>query len=233
MTMPPPVERPIGLRTGLRRLSTGLLVYGIVGLVLAILGLVSLLYVGNRVTSVAEGAGSRVDTLVATVEDTAAVLHSSAVTANSFAATLERTPPAVRQAADTIEGMRQSFVVIEQRLDDITILGSRPFGGIADQFAQLAADLEGLDVRLDGIATDLEDNKTRLLETATSLNALGDRLDDVADELASGFIQDGLDDVRLIITTMGLLLVLWTALPAVGALLFGAWLRRNLGTERR
>ena len=36
--------------------------------------------------------------------------------------------------------------------------------------------------------------------------------------------------VRLVITVLAFLLVAWTALPAVGALLLGWWLRRELRT---
>jgi hypothetical protein len=231
MTASPTTERPISLRVGLRRLSTGLLVYGGVGLALAILGLLAMLYVGNRVTSLADTTGERVETLVGTVEDTATVLKDAGATARSFATTLERTPPTVRQAAETVESMRQTLLGIQSQLGQFTILGSRPLEGVADQFGRIASDLEGLDARLEDIATDLEDNRDRLLTNAASLTALGERLDTVADDLASGFIQDTLDDVRLLLVVLVLVLVLWTAVPAVGALLFGLWLRRQLGPD--
>ena len=225
---PAPSERPVSLRVGLRRLSTALLVYGAVGVILAVVGLFAMLYVGNRVTSLADSTGERIETLVGTVEDTATVLKDAGSTALSFANTLERTPPTVRQAAATVEGMRQTLLTIQSQLGQFQILGSRPLGNVADQFGRIASDLEGLDTRLDLIATDLEDNRDKLLENARSLTALGERLDTVADDLASGFIQDSLDDVRTLLTVLIVVLVLWTALPAVGALIFGIWLRRNL-----
>jgi archaellum component FlaC len=222
-------ERRIGLRGGLRRLSTGLLIYGVIGLALALLGLVAMVYVVNRVTTVADTTGERVTTLVETVEDTATVLKDAGATAESFANTLERTPPTVRQAADTIEGMRQTLLVIESQLGQFTILGTRPLGGVADQFGRIASDLEGLDARLELIASDLEDNRDKLLQNSRSLTALGERLDTVAEDLGSGFIEDTLDDVRVLLIVLVLVLVLWTAVPAVGALVLGLWLRRSLG----
>jgi archaellum component FlaC len=221
-------ERPVSLRVGLRRLSTGLLVYGGIGIALAIIGLLAMLYVGNRVTTLADSTGERIDTLVGTVEDTATVLKDAGSTALSFANTLERTPPTVRQAATTVENMRQTLLTIESQLGQFQVLGSRPLGNVADQFGRIASDLEGLDTRLELIATDLEDNRDKLLENSRSLTALGERLDTVADDLASGFIQDSLDDVRLLLVVLVFVLVLWTAVPAVGALIFGIWLRRNL-----
>ena len=222
-------EPPLDLRAGLRRLSTGLLVYGGIGLALALLGLVAMIYVGNRIGGLADTTGERVESLILTVEDAADVLADAGSSAVSFAATLERTPPTVRQAASTVESMRQTLLTIESQLGAFSILGSQPLGNVAAQFGQIATQLEGLDTRLGLIATDLEDNKTKLLANAESLTALGERLQTIADDLRTGFIQDGLDDVRVIITILALLLVAWTAVPAVGALILGWWLRRVLG----
>ena len=44
----------IGLRGGLRRLSTGLIVYGFAGLVVALLGLVALGWTSGRVAGLAD-----------------------------------------------------------------------------------------------------------------------------------------------------------------------------------
>ena len=99
-------------------------------------------------------------------------------------------------------------------------------GTLPNQFGQIATDLEGLDTRLGLIATDLEDNKARLLANAASLTALGERLDAIADELRTGFIQDSLEDVRIVLMVLILVFALWTAVPAVGALILGVWLRR-------
>jgi hypothetical protein len=217
---------PVNVRAGLHRLSTGLLVYGVIGLILAIVGLGAMLYVGNRVASLADTTGERIELLVGTVEDTATVLTDAGATALSFANTLERTPPTVRQAATTIEGIRQTLLTIQGQLGAFSILGSQPLGNVASQFGQIASDLEGLDTRLGLIATDLEDNKARLLANAASLTALGERLDAIADELRTGFIQDSLEDVRIVLMVLILVFALWTAVPAVGALILGLWLRR-------
>ena len=231
MTAPTTPERPVSLRVGLRRLSTGLLIYGAIGIALAIVGLIAMLYVGNRVATLADSTGQRVETLVATVEDSATVLKDAGATALSFANTLERTPPTVRQAAETVESVRTTLLTIQSQLGQFTILGSRPLGNVSDQFGQIATQMNGLDARLELIASDLEDNRDKLLANARSLTALGERLDTIAEDLASGFIQDTLDDVRILLLVTVFVLVLWTAVPAVGALLFGLWLRRTLGPD--
>mgnify|MGYP006387978273 CR=1 FL=1 len=54
------------------------------------------------------------------------------------------------------------------------------------------------------------------------------RLATVADELREGVVQDSLADVQLIATLLGLIFVIWTAVPAIGALFLGSWLRREM-----
>jgi hypothetical protein len=225
------VERPIGLRVGLRRLSLGLLVYGAVGLALAIIGLLAMLYVGGRVGDMAERTSDQMETLIATVDDASVALTDAGATAGSFATTLDRTPDTVRQAAQTVRGVRDSLFRIEDTLGSISILGNQPFDTVSAQFGQIAEDLLGLDARLEAIANSLEDNSTKLRENASSLTNLGSRLGQVADQLRTGIVQDSLDDVRVTVTVFLLVLVVWTAVPAVGALVLGFWLRRLVGVD--
>jgi len=222
----------VALRTGLRRLSLGLIGYGVIGLILAVAGLLVLISVGGRVTSAVDRTSTQVESLVATLEDSSLVLRDASSSAISFAVTLERTPPSVRQVAATLGNLQGNLRTVEAQLGSIAILGTRPLADVARLFGQMAADLDGLDTRLEGIATDLEENKTKLLANATSLAALGDRLDAIAADLDRGTIQDGLADLPGTLTILALLLVAWAALPAAGALALGLWLRRVVPTSR-
>ena len=69
---------------------------------------------------------------------------------------------------------------------------------------------------------------TALATNATSLGLLGDSMDATAERLRSGVVEDSLADVRAIILLMLLVLTAWTIVPAIGALAFGLWLRREL-----
>ena len=218
------------LRHGLRRFSTGLLVYGVIGLAVAAIGLVLLLYVGNRVGGVAERTSARVETIIATLDKTAKALSDAGDTAVSFSVTLERTPPAVRQAADTVGNLQDNLRTIQSQLAGISILGTQPLGRVAEVFGSIASDIEGLDTRLTSIADSLDANKSALLTNADSLRALGTQLSAVADDLRTGVIEDSLADVQLILIVLFVLLVAWTAVPAAGALWIGWWLRRELPT---
>ena len=221
-------RRQVGLRTGLGRLSTGLIAYGAIGLAIAVIGTFALLWAGLRVGGVAARAGAQVESIVATLDETAAALTDASATATSFAVTLERTPPVVRQTAQTVGDLRTELRSVESQLGAVTIFGSRPLGNVAGIFGRMAADVEGLDTRLGLIATDLEGNKAALLANSASLQAVGTRLGQAADDLRGGVIEDGLADVQALITLVLVLLVVWTAVPAIGALLLGLWLRREL-----
>ncbi len=231
---PPPPALPAApspdatLRHGLRRFSTGLIVYGVIGLAFAAVGLVLLLYVGNRVGTLADRTSTQVETIISTLDRTATALQDAGDSAVSFSVTLERTPPAVRQAADTVGNLQDNLLTIQQQLAALSIFGTQPLGRVAEVFGSIAGDIEGLDTRLTSIADSLDENKDALLTNADSLRALGTQLATVADDLRTGIVQDSLADVQLILTVLFVLLVAWTAVPAAGALWIGWWLRREL-----
>jgi hypothetical protein len=224
----PSVPRRRGLRAGLRRLRTGLLVYGSVGLVLALVGLLSLVWVNGRMSALADRVDAEVGQLADAIESSATALKDAGASARSFTTTLERTPPSVRQSAVTIRNLRPSLRDLETQLSAINILGSQPFGRAAALFGTMATDLEGLDTRLDLIATDLEGNRGALVANAQSLDALGTRLAAQADRLRGGMVHDGLADVRALLLVALVAFLAWTAVPAVGALALAWWLRREL-----
>lgn len=223
------------LRTGLRRLSTGLIAYGVIGLAIAILGLVASLSLGTRVDGLVDRSSEQLDTVIATLDETAAALSDAGTSAVSFSVTLERTPPTVRQAAQTVGNLQGNLRTVEGQLASLSILGTRPLADVAALFGQMSSDLEGLDTRLGLIADDLEDNRVALLANARSLAAMGERLAGIADDLqgsgasleptGSG-LRSSFDDLRATITILALIVVAWAALPAIGALALGWWLRR-------
>jgi hypothetical protein len=237
-TSPPPPSPPAAaspdatLRHGLRRFSTGLIAYGIVGLVIAAIGLVLLLYVGGRVDALADRTSARVETVITTLDRTATVLQDAGDTAVSFSQTLERTPPAVRQAADTVGNLQDDLRSIQGQLAAFSILGANPLTRVSEVFGSIAANIEGLDTRLVSIADSLDENKASLLTNAASLRALGTQIDAIADDLRTGVVEDSLADVQLILTVLFVLLVAWTAVPAAGALLIGWWLRGELPPQQ-
>jgi hypothetical protein len=68
-----------------------------------------------------------------------------------------------------------------------------------------------------------------LAANAESLAAIGTRLTRIAAVVRDGTVSEGIDDLKTVVTLLSLLMVVSVALPALGALWLGWWLRRVLG----
>jgi hypothetical protein len=220
--------RPVGLRGGLRRLAQGLIAYGIIGLVVAAICLVALIWVNGRVGGLRAEAETTVGNLATTMDRTAQSLHDASTTAQSFTVTVEESAQAVSSAAATITEVRTGLGSLESQLRAVSILGAQPLSGTADAVGRIDASLEGLDTRLSGIATGLSGNRDALARNATSLGQLGDSVEAMAERLDSGVIEDSLGDIQKVIVVVLLVFTAWSLVPAVGALVGGLWLRREL-----
>ena len=225
---PAPAALVPDLRGGLVRLSRGLIAYGIIGLIIAALGLVVLVYVNGRIDTAGERVDETVTELATTLDRTAKTLHDASTTAQSFTVTLDRTTEGVSAAADTIVGVRTNLQNLESTMRAVDILGLTPLGPAADAVGGIANAIQGLDTRLTAISDGLVGNGDALRANATSLGQLGDSVEAMADRLRSGVVEDSLADVHLIIIAMLLLMTALAAVPAAGALAFGIWLRREL-----
>lgn len=213
---------------GLRRLATGLIAWGVVGLLVAAVGSVALVGVAGRVGTLGDRIATDVERLGVLLERTGSALDDAARTAAGFSGTVDRTGPAVRQAATAIRDIGPQLRDLETAAASINIFGSRPLAPLGGLFGQIAGELAGLDVQLDAIADDLGRNRTVLATNAQSLAALGDEVGALRDRLAGGTIEAGIDDARWLIVVTLALFVAWAALPAAGALALGIWLRRLL-----
>jgi hypothetical protein len=225
---PPQASRPLDLRGGLDRLSRGLIAYGIIGLVVAAIGLAALFWVSGQVGSVRAEVGTSVGQLATTMERTAKALHDASTTAQSFTGTVDESAKAVSSTAATITEVRSDLGVLEGQLRSVNILGASPLGSSADAVARITASLDGLDTRLSVIADHLAVNRDALAGNATSLGQLGDSTAAVAARLSSGTIEDSLGGVQMVIVVTLLIFAAWSIVPAVGALVLGVWLRREL-----
>jgi hypothetical protein len=225
-------ETPGSLRAGLRRLATGLIVYGVVGLALALVAALALVYAAGRLGSMGDRLDRQVDTVVATLGRTSTALADASTSARSFAVTIERTPPAVRQTAQAIADLRTDLRSVQDQMARIVILGGAPLSGVSDAFGRMAGNLDGLDARLELIATDLEGNRSALLTNADSLGAFGDQLAEISTELEGGMVQDSLEDVRIAVVILSVVLLVWMTIPAAGALWLGRWLRAEVGEDQ-
>lgn len=225
-------SRPVGLRGGLHRSSRGLIAYGIIGLVVAAIGFGAVVWVNGRISDLRSEAEATVARLATTMELAATVLRGASTTAESFSGTAGRSAQAVSSAVLTTIEVRSDLSAVEAQLRSVSFLGATPLSSSADAVGRIVASMEGLDTQLSLLADSLEGNRDALAGNASSLSELADSTDAVARRLGPRVGQDSLGDVQQVIAITLLMFAAWSFVPAVGALVLGLWLRRELGRSR-
>jgi hypothetical protein len=219
------------LRGGLRRLGSGLIAYGLIGLVVAVIGLGGLLWVNARFTTIRGEVDATLVQRATTMRLAAAVLRDASTTAQSFTVTLDQSSLAVSSTVATIVEVRSDLDALEGQLRAVSILGAAPLSDAADDIGRIRASIEGLDTRLSLIADSLTGDRIALATMATSLGQLAASSDDLAKRLDSEAIGDSLGEIQRIMSVTLLVLMLWLIVPAIGAMVLGTWLRRTLVPE--
>ena len=223
--------RPVELRASLHRLSRGLISYGIVGLVVAAIGVSALVWVDGRIDNLRREAETTVVQLATTMKLTSSVLGDASTTAQSFTGTVDEVAQAVSAAAGTMTETQSDLAALEAQLRSVNILGAAPLSSSADAVGRIATSLDGMDSRLSGIAGSLGGNRDALAGDARSLAQLADSAATLATSLRSTAIEDSLADVQLVTTVTLLVFATLSVVPAVGALALGVWAQRELGPD--
>ena len=221
----------LGLRGGLRRLGTGLIAYGVAGLVVAAIGIGAVVWVNERVGTLRNEVDATLSQEAGTMELAAKVLHDASTTAQSFTVTVDQSSRAVSSAAGTITELRLDLAALDAQLRSVSILGATPLSSSADAVGRIVMSIEGLDTRLSLIADSLQGNRIALAANSTSLDQLADITEALAARLGSGVTGDTLGEIQRITSIALVVLTVWSAVPAVGALVLGIWLRRKLGAS--
>ena len=133
--------------------------------------------------------------------------------------------PAISQQ---IGGVRTDLSALEGQLRAVSIFGQSPLSSAADAVGRIAVSLGGLDTQLPLAAVALTANGDALASNSTSLADLGDSVASIASRLRSGVIEDSFGDVQSVILIMLLVFTALSVVPAVGALVLGLWLQREL-----
>jgi hypothetical protein len=219
-------------RRGLLRLANALIVYGVIGLLAAAIGFAALISASSRIGSLGERIVSEAVSLDAIVVLTADVLDDAATTAGSFGPTVEQTAVTVSEAAAAIRDIEPRLRDLETQANAIEIFGQRPVAPLGQLFGQIATDVSGLDEQLDGIATEMGQNEAALTANAESLAALADLVRAYKGRLEPAAIDAGIDDARRLLLITLALFIGWTAVPALGSLIVGRWMRRLVEPDR-
>jgi len=214
----------------LRRLSTGLVVYGAVGIVLAVLMIGAIVVLTGQLDTTVRRVSDNLDTISATVDKTATALDQSSSTSASFAATIGQAGPTLQKVDDTLSATVTTLHELESTAAGVSILGQTPLASLASRFGSLADTLEALQGQVSTLHDNLADNQANLVALGASLSDVAVQLRQVDAILGSGEIQDSLGTTVAVIRWLMVLLVVMFAVPALVAIYFGVWIRRQMAT---
>ncbi len=221
-----------GPTAGLPWLSRGLIAYGLVGLVVAAVGLGSTVWVNGRISSLRTDAEATVARAASTLQLSATLLRGASTTVRSFSETADQARQAVAAAAVTITEVQSDLSGLEAQLRSVNIFGATPLSSSADAVGRITASMDGLDTQIPIVADGLAGNRDALAANAASLGGLADNITAFAASLSPGPAPDSLGDVQRVIAITLLMFAAWSFVPAVGALALGLWLRRELARSR-
>lgn len=222
---------PAEWRHGLFRLANALIVYGVIGVLVAAIGLAALVASSGQIGSLGERIASEAVSLDAIVVLTADVLDDAATTVGTLGPTVERTSVTVGSAASALRDIEPRLRDVETQANAFEIFGQRPVASLGQLFGQIATDISGLPDQLDAIATEMGRNKTALTANAASLRTLANVVRAYKDRVKPDAIDAGIDESRRLLQFTLALFIGWTAVPAVGSLIVGRWIRRLIRPE--
>jgi hypothetical protein len=212
-----------------RRLGSALLAFGGIGLGLIVASGVLVLGSLAVLDDAASGFERQRTEVVALLEPAAAALERAATSASNAGASLGATRDAAARAAVLTARLADSFDSLAG-LSSFEILGARPFGSIAGQFAQVGTEARLVSTDLTNAAAAMSTNVTDSAAVATELHALADRLESLRTGLddstspAPSTTDTGLQIGLARLVLLGLLT--WLAVPALLSLWAGARLVR-------
>lgn len=215
-------------RPALHRLARGLIAYGVIGLILAVLTSLAVVVAIGRLGAVGDAVGGSADELGTVLERTATVLDDASRSTQSIDATIDASSGALTTAAADLRAIDPQLRDIENRANAIDILGSQPLAPIAGLFGRIAGQLVDLDIQLDRVAASLGSNRAALTANGTSLAALAAETRQLAQRIAPDAVARAIADARWFAIALLAVVATGLALPAIGALVLGWWLRREL-----
>jgi hypothetical protein len=222
----------LGPSRGARRLSQGLIAYGIVGLVVATIGFGAMVWVNGRISTLRADAEVSIARAATTMELTATVLRGASTTAQSFSGTADQARQAVSASIGTITEVRSDLSALEAQLRSFSFLGATPLASSADAVGRIAASVTALATQMPVVAGSLKGNRDALAGNAAALSELADSTAALAARLGPSVRQDSFGEVQQVFAITLLMFAAWSFVPAVGALALGLWLRRELARSQ-
>ncbi len=213
------------LGVDLRRMGTTLLVFGVIGMVVA--GIVAAGLIGGAIAArnLDERLAAERVRLVKTLDLVDDAMAQTATTIENAGATLDTTSGTLASASGVLAQVAATSDDLSGSLD-FSILGSQPLAGAAAKFGDLAAQVRGFQAKAEALSDNLSVN-------ATDTTALATEVDGLRTELAA--LTERVDTFEATGELVGLLvggillvglLVAWLAVAGAGCAWLGLRLRR-------
>ncbi len=216
-----PLARPDRSRI---RAGTGLVIFGIVGVVLLSGVLAALLFSAVSAQGMLDTLDTTRDEVLVALDEIDAALRTSEETLTGVSTSLEETGASLVQAGVLASILAPGTSGLADQAGSFGILGQLPFEGMAEPLRDVSTSLDELSARLDAAGSSISTN-------GPTVAALGSRLGGVSDSLAAN--RDRLAGFELSIgltASLGLialvLLVIWLMVPAFAAIWIGYHWRR-------
>ena len=217
-----------------RRIGAALVGFGVTGLLLVVAAGALVLGSLSAVNDAATGFEKQRVEIVAMLGPASTALSNAATSASNAGASLRETSEAASQAASLTTRLAESFEGLSS-LGTFEIFGTRPFGQLSGQFAQVATESRALSADLITAATAMNTNIADSDAVATDLRVLAAQLSRLEASLApptgTGAVANAtlpLDLARIVL--VGLLL--WLAVPALASIWIG-WRLARPGDARK
>jgi methyl-accepting chemotaxis protein len=211
-----------------RRLGTGMVVFGLAGVVMAGIVAVALILWAVAARDLDTRLEADQARIAASLTRLSVTMDSLATTTGNAGATLETSSQAMSDARDVLDAAAGSTVALAEALD-ISILGSQPFAQASERLQDLARTISTFRGKAEALALDLQENAADAEVMTGHIRQLKDQVTELAARIA-GFDRIG-EIVNLVlggIVLVGLLTV-WIAIGAAFCAWVG-WKLRRMGT---
>jgi hypothetical protein len=201
-----------------RRLGTGMLVFGLVGLVIAAVLGVGLIGGAIAARNLDDRLTADQARIAQSLRNVSASMDSLAVTTEHAGTTLQTSSATLAQAKTVLDSSAATAESLSEALN-VSILGSQPFAGSSQRLAELSRTLTDFEGKASELAANLDQNASDATGMADKVRAMKTEVDDLATRVED-FTQTG-EIVNLVLgaIVLGGLLTAWVGVGAA----FIAW----------
>jgi hypothetical protein len=209
-----------------RRLGTGMLVFGLVGMVIAGIVAVALVYGAFAARNLDERLAADQAQITSSLERVSVSMESLATTTANAGTTLTTTSQVLIDAQLVLDQAADTLTTLASALN-ISILGSQPFATASQRMTELAASVSSFESRAAALGENLHQNAVDAEAMTGRIEDLGEEVDTLSERI-DGFDRIG-ELVNLLIggIVLAALLTAWVAFAAAFCAWAGWRLRRQ------